>query len=58
MELSMTPNEKELMRSLLHQYIGETMVEIRHSKIHEFKESLKDEEKTAESLLAKISNLH
>ncbi|HOO73563.1 MAG TPA: hypothetical protein PK926_17520 [Spirochaetota bacterium] len=58
MELSMTGDEKELMKSLLHQYIGETLVEIRHSKIRDFKERLKEEEQTAEVLLAKISNMN
>ncbi len=54
----MTGDEKELMKSLLHQYIGETLVEIRHSKIRDFKERLKEEEQTAEVLLAKISNMN
>ncbi|HOW84085.1 MAG TPA: hypothetical protein PK573_16095 [Spirochaetota bacterium] len=58
MELSMTPNEKELMKTLLHQFIGEAMVGIRHSRIRDYREKLEEEEQAAEALLKKISNLN
>ena len=58
MELQMTAHEKELMKSLLHQFIGEALVGIRHSRVRDFKEKLEEEEQTAEALLTKISNLN
>jgi hypothetical protein len=54
MELTLTPEEQELLVNILEQHHRELLNEIWHTHHREFKLTLRSDEKLLESLLARL----
>ena len=54
MELMLTPEEQELLTSILEQRQRELLKEISHTDHQKFKETLRKNEKVLESILSRL----
>ena len=54
MELTLTPEEREILLSILEQRHQEILKEIWHTHHHEFKVALRKNEKLLESILGRL----
>ncbi|GEM_PF-1055588 len=57
MNLTISPDEKQLLETLLTRYVAETRVGIRHTWHLEYKEMLKHEESLSQNLLDRIGKM-
>ncbi len=55
MNVSLSEDEAEMLKSVLNRFIVETRTEIRHTDTGTFRDQLKDEEEVAKRLLGKIT---
>ena len=53
--LALTPEEKEFLSGLLRSVLGETRVEVRHTRTADYRQRVKDEEQLIRRLMAKLS---
>ncbi|HXY11672.1 MAG TPA: hypothetical protein VEI52_27805 [Terriglobales bacterium] len=58
MELTLTPDEGELMREVLEEHHRQLIREIARARHHEFKSALKDKERMIETVVAKLKAAH
>ncbi|TAL37393.1 MAG: hypothetical protein EPN93_05845 [Spirochaetes bacterium] len=54
MNFDLNPQEKELLVALLHRYISETLVEIRHTHHRDFRVALEKDEEMVEGMLDRL----
>ena len=54
MQLSLQPNEVELLRTILSQYLSDLRMEISNTEKYELREALKQEESTIGSLISRL----
>jgi hypothetical protein len=54
MQFEVNTQEKELLVALLHRYVSETLVEIRHASRREFRDALQKDEEVVESMLDRL----
>jgi hypothetical protein len=53
--LDLTSTEAETLRDVVHHYLGELEVEIRHTDTRDFKAMLRNRKAMLESILAKLA---
>ncbi len=54
MQFEVSSQEKELLVALLHRYVSEMLVEIRHTHHREFRDALQKDEEVVESMLDRL----